>query len=63
MTAAATSAPRPARDATPVYKKWWLWTAVGVAVAIVVTGMAAGLTPDNASMPKTANGNQAPVFR
>lgn len=34
----AEHAPPPAR--TPVYKKWWLWTAVG---AVVVAGVAVGL--------------------
>ncbi len=33
---------RPARR--PVYKKWWFWTAVGVGVAILVGGLAGGLT-------------------
>lgn len=36
-----TTAP-PARQ--PVYKKWWLWTIVGVAAAGAATGLALGLT-------------------
>lgn len=29
---------------TPIYKKWWLWTAVGVAAAGVAVGVGLGLT-------------------
>jgi len=29
---------------TPIYKKWWLWTAVGVVIAGAATGLAVGLT-------------------
>ena len=29
---------------TPVYKKWWLWTIVGVAVAGVAVGVSVGVT-------------------
>ena len=32
--------PAPAEQRTPVYKKWWLWTIVGV---VVVGGVAVGL--------------------
>jgi hypothetical protein len=48
--APATAAPalvaQPARpaDKTPVYKKWWLWTIVGVAVAGAAVGLGVGLT-------------------
>jgi tetratricopeptide (TPR) repeat protein len=46
-------AAEPPRDHTPVYKKWWLWTIVGV---VVVGGGAAALavaltTPKNAPSP------------
>ena len=37
-TLVATSTPPPKK--TPVYKKWWLWTAVG---GVVVVGVAVGL--------------------
>jgi tetratricopeptide (TPR) repeat protein len=30
------TAPAPTSDDTPIYKKWWLWTAVGVAAGGVV---------------------------
>lgn len=40
----AVSAGARRREAgTPVYKKWWLWTAVGLGVAAVATGVALGL--------------------
>ena len=46
----------PAR--TPVYKKWWLWTIVGVAVAGVGVGLGVGLsaskTPAGTSFPAVA---------
>jgi tetratricopeptide (TPR) repeat protein len=35
--------PRP----TPVYKKWWLWTIVGVVVAGAATGIAVGVIESN----------------
>jgi tetratricopeptide (TPR) repeat protein len=38
----ATAPPPPAH--TPVYKKWWLWTIVGVAAAGAATGIALGVT-------------------
>lgn len=31
-------------DSTPVYKKWWLWTIVGVAVVGVGVGLGVGLS-------------------
>jgi len=43
----------PAPRATPVYKKWWLWTIVGVVVvgAAVGTGVALGTRSDARSYP------------
>jgi len=35
---------RSSGPATPIYKKWWLWTIVGVVVVGGVTGTAVGLT-------------------
>lgn len=32
------------RTKIPAYKKWWFWTAVGGAAAVVAVGLAAGLT-------------------
>jgi len=49
-----TSPPPPAAPPkTPVYKKWWLWTIVGVAAAGVGVGLGIGLTQSPA--PATAN--------
>jgi tetratricopeptide (TPR) repeat protein len=31
-------------DRKPVYKRWWLWTAVGVGAAAVAVGLGVGLT-------------------
>jgi tetratricopeptide (TPR) repeat protein len=41
-TVVATSKPAPAR--TPVYKKWWLWTVVGVVVAGAAVGIGVGVS-------------------
>jgi tetratricopeptide (TPR) repeat protein len=47
LTAASRPAPflpgsSPAERATPIYKKWWLWTAVAVVVAAAATGGSLG---------------------
>ena len=45
---APTPAPTPTTSAsTPVYKKWWFWTLVGVAVAGATTAAAVALQPDD----------------
>jgi hypothetical protein len=42
---APVTATKTAPERTPVYKKWWLWTAVGVAVvAGVAIGVGVGLS-------------------
>jgi tetratricopeptide (TPR) repeat protein len=47
------TAPPPAH--TPVYKKWWLWTVVGVVVAgAVVGGALAATLPKDAPQPSGA---------
>jgi tetratricopeptide (TPR) repeat protein len=43
----ATQPPEPRR--TPVYKKWWLWTAVGVVVAGAAVGLGVGLSAKSAT--------------
>jgi tetratricopeptide (TPR) repeat protein len=48
-TLTATAPPREER--TPVYKKWWLWTAVGVVVVGAGLGLGLGL-----GLSKTSNG-------
>jgi len=41
--------------AAPVYKKWWLWTVVGVVVAgAAVGGALAATVPKDASIPAGA---------
>ena len=50
LTAADAAAPQPAaeesRSHTPVYKKWWLWAAVGAAAAVGLgVGLGVGLAP------------------
>ena len=42
-------------QAKPVYKKWWFWTAVGSATAVVAVGLAIGLTPRSPSVPPGEN--------
>lgn len=42
-TGATATTPRPTSEGQPLYKKWWLWTAVGGAVAIVAIGVGAGV--------------------
>jgi tetratricopeptide (TPR) repeat protein len=41
--------PAPAPRPTPVYKRWWLWTIVGVVVAGAVVGTAVGVTTSSGS--------------
>lgn len=49
----------PVKEHTPVYKRWWLWTAVGVGAAAVAGGVVAGVlftqgpaeVPDPAGVP------------
>lgn len=36
---------RKEKPKTPVYRRWWLWTGVGVAAAAVATGLCIGLIP------------------
>jgi iron complex outermembrane receptor protein len=48
----STSASTSTARSTPVYKKWWLWTAVGVVVAGATVGVAvAATTPKDAAIP------------
>ena len=52
------AAPEPSRSEpqrTPVYKKWWLWTIVGVVVAAGVgVGLGVGLTQSSVSYPSAS---------
>jgi tetratricopeptide (TPR) repeat protein len=46
------TAPPPEPKKTPVYKKWWLWTIVGVVVAGgVATGVGIALAPPRSPTP------------
>jgi hypothetical protein len=46
------------RAFTPVYKKWWLWTTIGVVVAAgVATGLVLGLKKDEAGDPSGGSTN------
>ena len=59
-TLTASAPPPPAK--TPVYKKWWLWTAVGGAVAIGLgVGLGVGLgTSSSGALPGTTFGTAKP---
>lgn len=55
----ATSSAPPTRR--PVYKRWWLWTAVGVVVAAGAVGLGVGLSQaPSAPMVMTTNGTFKP---
>jgi tetratricopeptide (TPR) repeat protein len=57
LTASAPPPPPP----TPVYKKWWLWTAVGGAVAIGLgVGLGVGLGANSSGLPSTTFGSAKP---
>lgn len=47
----ATSPAPPMEEETPVYKKWWLWTAVGVVAAGAITGIVLASRPKNVEVP------------
>lgn len=48
MTTATASTPLPAKS-TPAYKKWWLWTIVGVVAVGAGVGLGVGLTHGSTS--------------
>jgi hypothetical protein len=45
------TAARPAPRRAPLYKKWWLWTGLGVIVAGGAVAATLALTPNNAASP------------
>jgi iron complex outermembrane receptor protein len=47
-TTVAVEQPAPEKK-TPIYKKWWLWTIVGVVVAGTAVGLGVGLTQHGSS--------------
>jgi tetratricopeptide (TPR) repeat protein len=61
-TSTLTAAAPPREERTPVYKKWWLWTAVGGAVAIGLgVGLGVGLgTSSSGTLPTTTFGSVKP---
>jgi tetratricopeptide (TPR) repeat protein len=50
-TAAATTPAPEAEHGTPVYKKWWLWTIVGVVVVGAAVGTGVGIALSKPSHP------------
>jgi hypothetical protein len=47
------------KERTPIYKRWWLWTAVGIVVAgAIVIGVAVAETRP----PECGTGNFCPGF-
>ena len=61
-TTTATSAPEhPQTHREPVYKSWWLWTAVGVVAAGVAVGVGVGVGT-RSNDPSTALGTRQPSF-
>jgi tetratricopeptide (TPR) repeat protein len=53
---------RTAPTNKPLYKRWWLWTAVGVVAVGVGTGLVLGLVPANAPVPANTDGHVAVRF-
>jgi tetratricopeptide (TPR) repeat protein len=51
-------APQPAK--TPVYKRWWLWTVVGVVLAGAAAGTAIALTSNNGARQEPSPGPNTP---
>jgi tetratricopeptide (TPR) repeat protein len=49
--------PPPVAPRVPVYKRWWLWTAVGVGVAAVAVGVGVGLGTRSPDVPMSALGS------
>lgn len=57
-TAAVTAAPTPRQ---PIYKKWWLWTIVGVAAAGAITATVIATYPREPTIPDHAQ-SYSPMF-
>jgi len=57
--------PPPVREShkVPVYRRWWLWTSIGVAAAAVAVGLGVGLTSTQATpSASTGLGTYQPPF-
>lgn len=50
-TQPAAAAPRTPQRGVPLYKKWWLWTVVGVVAAGAVAGIAGGIIASRSGPP------------
>jgi tetratricopeptide (TPR) repeat protein len=60
--AVTATAPTPVPERTPIYKRWWLWTAVGVvAVGGLAVGLGIGLTRGT-SYPSATTSNGTFAF-
>jgi tetratricopeptide (TPR) repeat protein len=62
----APAAPRAEEPpiARPLWKRWWLWTAVAAAAAAGITALALALAiPNDASVPQTSGGYTALQFQ
>ena len=57
-TTAVTAAPTPRQ---PIYKKWWLWTIVGVAAAGAITATVIATYPREPTIPDNAQ-SYSPMF-
>jgi len=57
-TTTTTTTSEPPR--TPIYKKWWLWTAVGVVAAGTAVGLGVGLSGSSSQTASTSFGTLHP---
>jgi len=58
QAAPAGGAPAIAVKPRPVWKRWWLWTAVGVAVGVGITAAALSSRPSGPAVPTTDLGDR-----
>lgn len=68
LTVLAQGEDPPSAGATPWYKTWWFWTAVGAVAVGTGVGLGVGLAGDDSSTAKItilrrdASGNSVPIF-
>ena len=60
VVAPIVEAPPPPPPPEPVYKKWWLWTAVGVVVVGIGVGLGVGLSGGSTPTVQTTLGTVKP---
>jgi tetratricopeptide (TPR) repeat protein len=58
---AATATPTSDRGHTPVYKKWWLWTVVGVVVVGAAVGIGVGVASQKSATFNASAGTVGPA--